>query len=66
MFEPVEQGRSGAKRVVLVAAGGENPEAVFGRDDEAREVLVACIKSTVERGRERSEAGLAVSEASGE
>jgi hypothetical protein len=45
VFEVAEEGARGAERVVLLAARGEDPEAVFRVDDQAREVLVAWTMS---------------------
>lgn len=45
VFEVAEEGARGAERVVLLAARGEGPEAVFRVDDQAREVLVAWTRS---------------------
>ena len=45
VFEVAEEGVCGAERVVLLAARGEGPEAVFRVDDQAREVLVAWTRS---------------------
>lgn len=45
VFEVAEEGARGAERVVLLAARGEDPEAVFRVDDQACEVLVAWTMS---------------------
>lgn len=45
VLEVAEEGARGAERVVLLAARGEDPEAVFRVDDQAREVLVAWMRS---------------------